>query len=71
MYFGAQSLKGLEHLMQSIGLGGLQLEHAVDKHRPDGYQVPDFLSRVSIDDYRSQDDESMYIMFPRIVYTHE
>lgn len=55
------NLKGLEHLMHSLGLGGLQLEHAIEKHRPEGYQVPDFLSRVSIDDYRSQNDERTYI----------
>lgn len=30
--------------MYRLGLGGLDLEHSVDQHRPEGYKVPDFLS---------------------------
>lgn len=43
--------------MQSLGLGGLRIEHAIDKHRPDGYQVPDFLSGILADGYVSSDSD--------------
>lgn len=51
--------------MQSLGLGGIELEHAVEKHRPDGYRVPDILSRVSIDDYyqSGSDDQGIFGIF--------
>lgn len=43
--------------MQSLGLGGLRIEHAVEKHRPEGYQVPDFLSGISADGYASSEGD--------------
>lgn len=38
-------LKGLEHLMHNLGLGGLEFSptHTVDQHRPDGFRLVDII----------------------------
>ncbi|XP_050094311.1 zinc transporter ZIP6 [Anopheles aquasalis] len=39
---GVISFEGLEHLMHSLGLGGLDFPHTLKEHRPEGYDFGDY-----------------------------
>ncbi|EAT33567.1 AAEL014156-PA [Aedes aegypti] len=48
---GVISFEGLEHLMHSLGLGGLDFtpSHTLDEHRPDGFKTSDIVNSFTAD----------------------
>ncbi|XP_062561363.1 zinc transporter ZIP10 [Armigeres subalbatus] len=55
---GVISFEGLEHLMHSLGLGGLDFtpSHTLDEHRPEGFKTSDMMNSLSMD-YNESDPQ--------------
>lgn len=57
---GVISFEGLEHLMHSLGLGGLDFtpSHTLDEHRPEGFKTSEIIAPFTADYKDIESDQS-------------
>ncbi|XP_058831015.1 zinc transporter foi [Topomyia yanbarensis] len=68
---GVISFEGLEHLMHSLGLGGLDFipTHTLDEHRPEGFKTESLVN--SFTNTVGDTSDKVTVSFPNIADDHE
>nr|XP_019558136.3 zinc transporter ZIP10 [Aedes albopictus] len=69
---GVISFEGLEHLMHSLGLGGLDFtpSHTLDEHRPEGFKTSDIVSSFTADYSEIEQPEKVTVSINSIDDAH-